>query len=144
MGRDALPFSIFKNCLKKPIRGLPNSLDRIGDHLRKRRLELGMLQKEVADCLQVCEDSICGWEMGRSSPMIHHYPAIISFLGYNPYLSNENSIGKRILAYRLLNGLSNKTMGKFIGVDGSTILSWESGRMKPTSKSLKKLEVLLI
>lgn len=70
---------------KKPChKPYPKELITYGDHIRKKRLDLNLLQKEVAEILHVTEDTITGWESGRSNPMTHYIPRIISFLGYSP------------------------------------------------------------
>jgi len=85
---DALPFcKITLNTLKSPPRSLlyPIELNTLGDHIRKRRLELGLLQRDVAKIMGVCEDTITGWETGRSNPSKRLIGSIIKFLNYNPF-----------------------------------------------------------
>ena len=52
----------------------------LGEKIRNRRLELGLLQKDVAKIIGVCEDSITGWENARVKPLVKYYPSISSFL----------------------------------------------------------------
>ena len=54
----------------------------IGDHIRKRRLALKMLQKDIAEQIGVRVESICNWEGNLSTPEFSHMPALIKFLGY--------------------------------------------------------------
>lgn len=115
----------------------------IGIHLLKRRLELGLLQREVAAQLNVCEDSIVGWEKGRSLPQIRHYPALINFLGYNPFGFQEKSLGERVKMYRLASGLNYKSFGKLLCVNASTVRSWEKGGSRPKAHAIRKLEALM-
>lgn len=51
----------------------------IGDNIRKKRIELKLLQKDVSKFLGVTEDSITNWEKNRSVPQIHFLPGIINF-----------------------------------------------------------------
>ena len=67
--------------------GYPKQLRTVGDHLRKKRLELGLLQKQVAEQLGVDETTIYKWENHRSAPVIRVLPKIIQFLGYVPSTS---------------------------------------------------------
>ena len=62
----------------------PKGLKTLGDHIRKRRLDLGLLQREVAKVLGVDVDSVCQWEMGHRQPKVALFPGIIDFLGYVP------------------------------------------------------------
>ncbi len=45
--------------------------------------------------------------------------------------------------YRIENGLSQEDLGRLIGVNESTIFSWEKGEHKPLSIKLKLLEKLI-
>ena len=46
----------------------PKKLRTIGDHIRKKRFDLKLLQKDAAKIIGVSEDTITGWENGRSQP----------------------------------------------------------------------------
>jgi len=70
----------------------------LGDHLRKRRLDLGLLQCEVAQRLQVNQMTISNWETNRTSPQRRFIPRIISLLGYNPHDTQPATLGNRIIA----------------------------------------------
>ncbi|REJ81315.1 MAG: helix-turn-helix domain-containing protein [Bacteroidetes bacterium] len=115
----------------------------LGDHIRRKRIMLNQLQKDVADCLQVSEDTITGWENNRTQPMIHNYPSIIKYLGYMPILVNQDSIGGRIFHYRCINGINQKKLAKLVNVEASTVASWEKGEFKPNPRALKRLLKLL-
>ena len=124
------------------LKGLDNPLV-ISDHLKKRRLQLRLLQADVAKIFDVCEDSITGWENGRSVPQIQYYPKLIVFLGYNPFPVETETLGGRIKKYRIEQGLSHKKLGEKVGVDASTVSAWEEGKHKPTSKMTKILEKII-
>jgi len=115
----------------------------IGEHIRKRRFELKLLQSELAQMLGVCEDTITGWENGRSVPQIQFYPRLIQFLGYNPWAAETETLGGRIKLYRMEHGLSHKNLGKKLGVDASTVAAWEENEHVPNQSKRKIVEVLL-
>ena len=69
----------------------PKQINTLGDHIRKRRLDLKLLQKQVADRIGVHELTITNWERNATVPAIRHIPAIIRFLGYDP-LPSSNSL----------------------------------------------------
>lgn len=56
----------------------------IGEHIKRRRLELHLLQRDVAGLIGVHPESVKNWERGVLKPMIRHLPKIIEFLGYTP------------------------------------------------------------
>jgi DNA-binding XRE family transcriptional regulator len=53
----------------------------LGDHLRRRRLELGLYQKDVAAQIGVTTSSIWNWENNWSSITLRCLPNVIEFLG---------------------------------------------------------------
>jgi transcriptional regulator with XRE-family HTH domain len=86
----ALPFCSLKLKSPKPIdRAYPAELRSIGDHVRKRRLDLGLLQREVALRVGVDKTTVFNWETGTASPNLRALPAVIRFLGYDPRPSRE-------------------------------------------------------
>jgi len=114
-----------------------------GDHIRKKRMEVKLLQREVASIIGVTEDCITLWEKNHSVPQIKHFPKIIDFLGYNPLEIDESTFGGRLKFYRIKNGFSNKKLGQILNVNGSTILAWEGHRSVPKQEHLKNIEKLL-
>lgn len=137
-------FPRWETSAKKPkLKEIPKVLVTIGDHIRKRRLELGLLQKDVAALLGCHEASVYKWENGHSVPQIHFNPLIISFLGYVPFSIANETLSQRLKSYRALNGISHEQMGILLGVDGSTISSWENNVNLPKKATLEKLNELL-
>ena len=120
-----------------------NEAASIGLHIKKKRLELKLLQKDVALLVGVTEESIMHWETGKYPPQLQFYPGIIKFLGYNPYVVETETLGGKIKNYRVLHGLSHKKMGKIAGVDGATISTWETGKHEPHGTNLNRLNELL-
>ncbi len=51
--------------------------------------------------------------------------------------------GKRIRQLRLEKGWSQAKLGKEVGLNGRSVRDWELGASLPSSKTLKKLSVLL-
>ena len=84
----------------------------IGEHLKKRRQELKLLQKDVVEILAVTENTITNWENEKATPLVYHYPKIIAFLGYNPFPIETETLGGRIRKYRIENGLSQEDFAK--------------------------------
>ena len=56
----------------------------MGEHLRKRRLDLGLRQKDAAERLGASPKTYEYWEQGKYEPEFRFLPAIIAFLGYDP------------------------------------------------------------
>ena len=115
----------------------------IGEKLKNKRLELGLLQKEVAKVIGVCEDSITLWENNRNEPSIIYYPKIIQFLGYVPFDVDSSTLDGQIKLYRYLNGLSQKELGLKLEINQSTILDYEKNTHKPSQKILAKIKIFI-
>jgi len=63
-----------------PLKGkLIENPQTIGEKIFNRRLELGLLQEEVAKIFDVCTDTITNWENNRSEPQIRLYQKVIEF-----------------------------------------------------------------
>ena len=115
----------------------------IGDHIRKKRMELKLFQKDVAKICGVTEDCITNWEKNRTVPQIQFFPNIISFLGYIPFEADLTTLSGKLKAHRQINGLSQKQLGKILGVDGATICSWELEENQPHKAIFEKLDMML-
>ena len=114
----------------------PKELKTIGDHIRKRRLDLGLLQKEVAEILDTDKTSISNWETYGKKPDIKKYKAIIDFLGYVPFEEGP-SIGEKIWYYRAVRGMTHRELADQLGLDEGTVNDWENNK---SGKMLKKIE----
>jgi DNA-binding XRE family transcriptional regulator len=57
----------------------PKELKTIGDEIRKRRLDLGLTQKQVAGIIGVTESSIYNWERAMN-PAVRCAAAILRFV----------------------------------------------------------------
>jgi transcriptional regulator with XRE-family HTH domain len=118
----------------------PNSLKTLGDHLRKKRIDLKLLQKEVAQKLGVDEASVHNWERGHTTPSLSFMPRIIKFLGYVPFEIPSGSLGEKIRAYRRIIGLSRKALARELKIDPGTLARWERGKGRPSKELLQIIE----
>jgi transcriptional regulator with XRE-family HTH domain len=90
----------------------------IGDHVRKRRLDLGLLQREVALLMEVDKTTVFNWEAGTAFPSLRALPAVIRFLGYDPRQSPEaGNPGRLVRHFRQRQGLSMPVLPDPLGVD---------------------------
>ncbi len=139
MGIPALPCAQSTLTAAKPKDfRYPIELKTIGDHIRKRRLDLGLLQREVAQLLSVDVDSVCHWETGHSKPKVYLIPQIIDFLGYVPG-KPAISFPEALRTARRSAGLSQEQLAKRAGVDESSIAKWERGATIPFPATVRRL-----
>jgi DNA-binding XRE family transcriptional regulator len=115
----------------------PKTLETLGDHVRKKRLDLGLIQRNVADQIGVSESTIYNWERNSNSPQVHQIPAVIRFLGYNPFPSEVSFADTLMVARRML-GLSQKAMAERLGIDPGTLKNWENGK-RPSMKLKRQI-----
>jgi transcriptional regulator with XRE-family HTH domain len=140
-----LPFCYFTLSAKRPPSGgYPKSLRTIGDHLRKRRLDLWLTQKEIGARLGVTESAVWNWESGWSRPQFRVYPKIREFLGYELPLPEPATLGHAIKQYRHLSGISQKELAKQIGVDPTTLSRLERGQGRCYASVMRKVTALLV
>jgi len=99
----------------------------LGEHVRRRRLKMGLTQKEVATQLEVVSWTILNWEKAHTEPSIASIPVIVRFLGYDPFPQPE-TLPQRLLAKRREMGWSVREAAKAIGVDPCTWGNWERGQ----------------
>ncbi len=135
-GRVAfLPFGpvILKHQRLKPYRDPPQTL---GGHLKRRRLGLGLFQKDVARQLHVGEWTYLKWEHDRTFPNIRMWPRVFRFLGFYPF-PVPRTLSDRLIAFRRLNGLSRKGLAGQLGVDEGTLAKWENGERGPAGNRIE-------
>jgi DNA-binding XRE family transcriptional regulator len=82
--------------------------------------------------------TITSWEGNATVPGVRYMPAIIQFLGYNPFPA-ANSLPERLATARKVLGLSQRKMAKKMAVDPATIQDWEAGRHRPIKRSLEMI-----
>ena len=75
--RVSHPFNNISFSAREPLDpAYPAVISTIGDHLRTRRLNWGLVQKDVAEHLGVTTDTITNWELNRSEPKIGYLPLL--------------------------------------------------------------------
>lgn len=122
----ALPFCQARlSAPKRAHRAYPKVLRTLGDHLRKRRLDLGLLQRQVAAQLGASVDTLRKWERGETGPNIRFRPAVFRFIGGDPR-PDPTTPGERLTRYREGRGITQEARARELGVDPGTLARWES------------------
>ncbi len=112
-----------------PPRGCPRELQTLGDHIRKVRLDRGLVQEQVARELGVSVGTVANWEKNLTRVATRHLPKVVAFLGYDPR-EESGSLGERIRAQREGQGLSQEVLAERLGLNPSTVRAWERGEVK--------------
>jgi transcriptional regulator with XRE-family HTH domain len=140
MGKGSLLFLRSRRKARNPkTKAYPVLLRTVGDHIRKKRLDQNLFQKDVASIIGVEESTVHNWEKDVSGIAIRVRPKIIQFLGYNPFPIHDESLGERIKIYRKSNGLSQKNFARELGIDPTTLARWERNESEPAGKLRARL-----
>jgi transcriptional regulator with XRE-family HTH domain len=116
----------------------PKQLNTLGDHLRARRIDRGLLQKQISEQIGVSGMTITNWERNATHPPVQYLPAIYRFLGYDPS-APALSLPERLVAARRRLGLTQREMARRMGIDPSTLQDWESGLHMPQKRNLSAI-----
>ncbi len=143
-GIPVIPFARYADTVERPKKpDYPYHPVSVGDHIKKRRMDLSILQKDVADQFGISLCTISNWENNEGEPQVNYFPAIIAFLGFLPLSIDTSTLGGRIKLHRYQQGLNHEDMGKLLGVDGTTVGGWERNEHVPHPKLLRVLNKYL-
>ncbi len=116
----ALPFARARLTATWKPADYPKELNDLADHLRKRRMDLGLQWKEVAEQLGVDTTTLTNWTKKRSQPDLRCLPRVIRWLGLDPRQTGP-TIGETLIRYCEERGISQTKMAAMLGVDPSAL-----------------------
>lgn len=146
MSHHSLPFCDFaikisaKALLLNTLRsnGLVENPIKLGEHMRNRRLILGLTQEQAALQLGTIREVYERWEREERQPVVSVWPSIIRFLGYYPKECEPPA--NLTLMTRRLTGLDQKQLAKKVGVMHQKLRTWEHEREQPNEGQLLRLK----
>ncbi|MFZ4766278.1 MAG: helix-turn-helix transcriptional regulator [Roseimicrobium sp.] len=109
----------------------------LGEHMRNRRLELGLRQEYVAAQLGTVREVYERWERDVREPVVSEWPGILAFLGYYPFSQHE--VADLVLKARRCQGVGQKRLAAAIGVIHQRLRRWEHGAEMPDADSMRRL-----
>jgi DNA-binding XRE family transcriptional regulator len=83
-------------------------------HLKKRRRELGLLQREAAERIGVSTDTVVNWEKGKIEPVAAQFRLVVAFLGYDP-APEPRTLAERVEAKQRSLGASLAQVARHLG-----------------------------
>jgi DNA-binding transcriptional regulator YiaG len=104
----------------------------LGQHLRNRRLILGLHQEDVARQLGTLREVYERWERDEHEPVVSEWPAIIAFLGYYP--AREENAADLVLKARRCRGMDQKSLARTVGVIHQRLRRWETWSGDPHAR----------
>ncbi len=117
----------------------PKVLISLGDHIRSRRLDLDLEQKEVAKLLNTIKETVWNWENNRNEPEIKYYPSIMNFLEYCPYVIPK-TWGEKLKLFRTHRGLTFRQLAKLTEIDPGSLQRWEKSDKPPWKRLVNQVE----
>jgi transcriptional regulator with XRE-family HTH domain len=114
----------------------------LGQHLKKRRRELGLLQREAAERMGVQRDTYINWETGKTAPVTAQFRPVVEFLGYDPTPVPKN-LAERLEAKRRDLGVTFEQAAKYLGWDPGSLTRHLNGTWALSPTSAEALERLL-
>ena len=118
--------------------GMPQELITLGDHIKKKRLENNLFQKDIAKFIGTDNFTIVNWGNKTKDIPAKYYPKIMEFLTYCPLQKTPTTFAEKIKLHRLHFGLNQKQFAQLLKVDSTTVKFWESGERKAFGKSGSK------
>lgn len=103
--------------------------------VRKRRLDLGLLQREAAERIGCDKMTMVNWERGHTRPQVARMAQIVAFLGFNP-IDAGTTLGEHLVNFRKGRGMTQEAFAAQIGVNQSTLAKWERGEREPKGRFL--------
>jgi DNA-binding XRE family transcriptional regulator len=78
----------------------------LGEHLKKRRKQLGLLQREAAGQMGFDTWTYINWEKGKTEPVAARFRPVVEFLGYDPTPPEPKTLAERVQAKRQALGVT--------------------------------------
>lgn len=123
---------------EKRVKGYPDAPKTLGEHFRKRRLDLGETQEQTASRFGVTFTSYNGWEADRIAPRVWQWPRVIQFLGYDPTPAPTN-LDQALTSLQRRHGLPRELLAVRLGIERKTLFNWLSGKSSPCPKARQRI-----
>ncbi|MDP2331035.1 MAG: helix-turn-helix transcriptional regulator [Reyranella sp.] len=114
----------------------------LGEHLKKRRRELGLLQREAAKRMGILTETYANWEKGKTQPVAAHFRPVTEFLGYDP-TPEARTLAERLEARRRGLGVTFDQIAGYLGWDPATLTRYLNGTWRIPANRMTALELLL-
>jgi transcriptional regulator with XRE-family HTH domain len=114
----------------------------LGEHLKKRRRELGMLQRQAAAQMGIAAETLANWEKDKTRPVPSQFRALMEFLGYDP-TEASNSLSGRFDAKRRSLGVTLDQAAQYLGWDEGSLRRYLRGTWRLSRSRAEALERFL-
>jgi transcriptional regulator with XRE-family HTH domain len=114
----------------------------LGQHLKKRRRELGLLQREAAERVGVSKATYANWKNDKARPVTAQFKPVVMFLGHDPTPEPTTLVG-RLEAKRRTLGATFDQVAAHLGWDRATLTRYLNGTWRIPANRMAALELLL-
>jgi transcriptional regulator with XRE-family HTH domain len=98
----------------------------LGQHLKRRRRELGLLQREAAEQMGIGKETYSNWETGKTKPVASQFRPVVVFLGYDPTPASK-TLAERLQTKRRELGVTFAQVARHLGWDPGTLARYLNG-----------------
>ena len=114
----------------------------LGEHLKKRRKELGLRQRDVAERLGCDLFTYINWEKDRTQPVASRFRPVLDFLGYDP-MPEPQTLGERLEAKRRATGMTFDQVSAYLQWDPGSLSRYLDGTWRLSRERADILERFL-
>ncbi len=114
----------------------------LGEHIKKRRHELGLLQREAGARMGVSAETVANWENAKTKPAPSQFRPVIAFLGYDPTPS-PTSLAEHVEAKRRSLGATLDQVAQHLGWDEGSLRHYLNGTWRLSPRRARALEQFL-
>jgi len=125
---------------KKDFADCPKTL---GEHLRKRRKQLALVQREAAERLGIDVFTYLNWETDKTKPVDAQFAPVVTFLGYDPSRP-PTTLLERLTAQRRALGATLDQVAQYLGWDPFTLNRYVRGIWPMSPERAAALEAFLV
>lgn len=114
----------------------------LAEHLKKRRRQLHLLQREVAELMGVSKATVVNWENGKAEPTSAQFRPILDFLGYDPSAEGK-TLSERVTGKQRQLGVTLAQIARHLGWDPGTLHRYLDGTWRVSPDRAAALEAFL-
>jgi transcriptional regulator with XRE-family HTH domain len=124
---------------------------RLGEHVETARQRVGLSRQQLADRLDVSEETLRLWERGAVQPSPERLAKLIAVLALDasqwparePVASDLPPLARRLRQERDNRAMTQAEVARLLDIAQATYAGWETGRSTPGSPFLSSLSTFL-
>lgn len=114
----------------------------LGQHLKKRRRELRLFQREAAQRMGIDVFTYLNWEKDKTVPVAARFRPVVEFLGYNPS-PEPQTLAARVEAKRRVLGTTFEQLAGYLSWDSGSLARYLNGTWRLPPERADALERFL-